>query len=54
MLFAAKAMGTTAVDLFLDAEARESVIDEFREKTEGKPYKSVVPDDRKPVPREQK
>jgi aminobenzoyl-glutamate utilization protein B len=54
MLFAAKAMGTTAVDLFLDAEARGSVIDEFEERTEGKTYQSVVPDDRKPVPREQK
>jgi aminobenzoyl-glutamate utilization protein B len=52
MLFAAKAMGTTAIDLFLDAEARGSVIDEFKERTEGKEYRSVVPDDRKPVPRE--
>jgi aminobenzoyl-glutamate utilization protein B len=52
MLFAAKAMGTTAIDLFLDAEARGRIIDEFKKKTEGKEYRSVVPDDRKPVPRE--
>lgn len=54
MIFAAKAMGTTAVDLLLDAEARGTVVDEFKERTEGKQYQSVVPDDRKPVPREQK
>jgi aminobenzoyl-glutamate utilization protein B len=53
MIFAAKALGATAIDLFLDAEARGSVIDEFKKKTEGHTYQSFIPDDRAPRPRPQ-
>jgi aminobenzoyl-glutamate utilization protein B len=51
MIFAAKALGTTAIDVLLDAEARGSVIDEFKQKTEGHEYQSFIPGDRPPLPR---
>jgi hypothetical protein len=51
MIFAAKALGTTSIDLFLDAEARGSVIAEFEEKTKGHQYQSFIRDDSPPVPR---
>jgi aminobenzoyl-glutamate utilization protein B len=53
MIFAAKALGATAIDLFLDAEALGSVIDEFRDKTEGHQYRSFILADRPPRPRPQ-
>jgi aminobenzoyl-glutamate utilization protein B len=51
MIFAAKALGTTAIDVLLDSEARGSVIDEFEEKKEGHQYQSFIPEDRPPLPR---
>jgi aminobenzoyl-glutamate utilization protein B len=51
MIFAAKALGTTAIDVLLDSEARGSVIDEFKKNTEGHEYQSFIPADRRPLPR---
>ena len=54
MIFAAKALGATSIDLLLDTEARGSVIAEFEEKTKDHQYQSFIPDDRPPSPRPQK
>jgi len=51
MLFAAKALGTTMVDLFEDAKAIEAMQAEFREKTAGHKYKPYIPDGPPPVPK---
>lgn len=50
MILAAKALGATAVDLFLNPEARRQVIEEFREKTKGHEYQSFVPPGPPPLP----
>ncbi len=51
MVFAAKALGTTAIDLLLNEEARGSVIDEFKDRTEGHTYQSFIREDSPPLPR---
>jgi aminobenzoyl-glutamate utilization protein B len=52
MLFAAKTLAATMVDLFDDAAARAAVRAEFDKKTQGFVYKAAVPDGPPPVPRQ--
>jgi aminobenzoyl-glutamate utilization protein B len=51
LIYAAKALAATAVDLFEDAKLLQAVQAEFREKTEGVVYKPFVPDGPPPVPK---
>jgi aminobenzoyl-glutamate utilization protein B len=51
LVYAAKTMAMTMVDLFEDAKAREAVQAEFKEKTKGFVYKSYVPAGPPPVPK---
>ena len=44
LLYAAKAMAATMVDLYEDAKLLESIQAEFREKTKGVVYKPFIPD----------
>jgi len=48
---AAKALATTAVDLFEGSEARKAIQAEFKEKTKGHVYKPYIPDGPPPVPK---
>ena len=50
MLYAAKTLAATAVDLFDDPEARAAIQTEFKEKTRGVVYKPFIPDGPPPVP----
>jgi aminobenzoyl-glutamate utilization protein B len=50
MVYAAKAMAMTAVDLFLDAKIRDAIRAEFTEKTTGFVYKPWIPTGPPPVP----
>jgi aminobenzoyl-glutamate utilization protein B len=52
MLYAAKAMAITMVDLFEDPSKREAIRAEFREKTKGQVYKAYIPDGPPPVPKD--
>jgi len=52
MLFAAKALAATMVDLFEDANLRQAIRAEFEEKTKGFVYQPYVPDGPPPVPKE--
>ena len=51
LVYAAKAMAMTAVDLFLDAKVRDAIRAEFTEKTAGFVYKPWIPAGPPPVPR---
>ena len=51
LVYAAKAMATTMVDLFEDAKTLQAVQAEFREKTKGIVYKPFVPDGPPPLPK---
>jgi aminobenzoyl-glutamate utilization protein B len=51
MVYAAKALATTAVDLFEDAALRDAIRAEFTQKTVGFVYKPWVPAGPPPVPR---
>jgi len=44
LVYAAKALATTTVDLFEDAKTLEAIKAEFREKTKGVIYKPFIPD----------
>ena len=50
LVYAAKAMAATMVDLFEDSKTREAVQAEFREKTKGVTYKPFNPDGPPPNP----
>lgn len=50
LLFAAKALAATAVDLFEDARVRDAIQAEFREKTKGQVFKAYIPDGPPPLP----
>lgn len=52
MIYAAKTLAATMVDLFEDSEARVAIRAEFDEKTEGFLYKPYIPDGAPPVPDE--
>jgi aminobenzoyl-glutamate utilization protein B len=44
MIYAAKVLAATGVDLFQDESARAAIRDEFRRKTEGSTYRPLIPD----------
>ncbi len=50
MLYAAKAMALTAIDLFQDEDARERIRKEFEESTKNSDYKPYIPDGPPPIP----
>jgi aminobenzoyl-glutamate utilization protein B len=52
MLYAAKALALTMIDLFEDPAKREAIRAEFREKTKGQVYKGYIPDGPPPVPKD--
>jgi aminobenzoyl-glutamate utilization protein B len=52
MVYAAKALAATMVDLFEDEKARETIQAEFKEKTKGEVYKPYVPDGPPPIPKD--
>jgi len=51
LVYAAKAMAMTAVDLFLDAKVRDAIRAEFTGKTAGFVYKPWIPPGPPPIPR---
>ena len=50
MLYAAKALAISMVDLFADAELREAIKSEFEEKRDGHIYQPYIPDGPPPIP----
>lgn len=50
MLYAAKALAITMVDLFEDAEARAAIRAEFDQQTAGFTYEAYIPDGPPPIP----
>jgi aminobenzoyl-glutamate utilization protein B len=52
MVYAAKALAATMVDLFEDAKTREVIQAEFKKKSKGEVYKPYVPDGPPPVPKD--
>lgn len=52
MIYAAKTLAATAVDLFESPEQRAAIRQEFEGKTEGKTYKGYIPAGPPPVPAE--
>jgi hypothetical protein len=44
MIHAARVLAATAIDLFEDKTARQAIQAEFRRKTEGSPYRLLIPD----------
>jgi aminobenzoyl-glutamate utilization protein B len=51
MIYAAKVLAATAIDLFEDSRLLQAVQAEFREKTKGVVYKPFIPDGPPPVPK---
>ena len=51
MVYAAKALAATMVDLFEDEKAREAIQAEFKEKTRGEVYKPYIPEGPPPIPK---
>jgi aminobenzoyl-glutamate utilization protein B len=51
MLYAAKTLAATAVDLLEAPETLTAIQTEFKEKTKGVVYKPYVPDGPPPVPK---
>ncbi|HXF41362.1 MAG TPA: amidohydrolase [Blastocatellia bacterium] len=52
LVYAAKALAATMVDLFEDEKARDAIRAEFKEKTKGEVYKPYVPDGPPPIPKD--
>jgi aminobenzoyl-glutamate utilization protein B len=52
LVYAAKALAATMVDLFEDQKSREEIQAEFKEKSKGEVYKPYVPDGPPPVPKD--
>lgn len=50
LIHAAKVLAMTAVDLFENAAARETIRSEFTQKTNGHTYKAYIPDGPPPIP----
>lgn len=48
LIQAAKIMGASAIDIFLDSELRKKSTKEFKERLAGRTYKSLIPDDYEP------
>lgn len=51
LVYAAKTLATTMVDLFEDAKTVQAIQAEFREKTKGVVYKPFIPDGPPPLPK---
>ncbi len=51
MTYAAKALATTMVDLFVDDDRRAAIQTEFETKTRGVTYEGYLPDGPPPAPR---
>ncbi|MCL4524308.1 MAG: amidohydrolase, partial [Acidobacteria bacterium] len=51
MMFAAKTLAVTAVDLFEDAATRDAIRAEFAARTKGFVYKPSIPDGPPPIPK---
>jgi aminobenzoyl-glutamate utilization protein B len=51
LLYAAKVLATTMVDLYENAKALQAIQAEFREKTKGVVYKPFIPDGPPPLPK---
>lgn len=51
MMYAAKALAATMIDLFDNQTERSAIINEFKEKTKGHVYKAYIPDGPPPVPK---
>jgi aminobenzoyl-glutamate utilization protein B len=52
LVYAAKAIAVTVVDLFENPSLRQSVQAEFKEKTRGHVYKPYVPEGPPPIPKD--
>jgi len=52
LVYAAKALAATMVDLFEDEKTRDTIRAEFKEKTKGEVYKPYVPDGPPPIPKD--
>ncbi|HXG95403.1 MAG TPA: amidohydrolase [Blastocatellia bacterium] len=52
LVFAAKTLAATMVDLFEDAKTREAIQAEFKAKSKGQVYKPYVPEGPPPVPKD--
>jgi aminobenzoyl-glutamate utilization protein B len=52
LIYAAKAMAATMVDLYQMPQAREAIRQEFEKQTKGTVYKSYIPEGPPPVPKE--
>ncbi|MBI3835654.1 MAG: amidohydrolase [Planctomycetes bacterium] len=52
MVYAAKALAATMVDLFEDSAACDAMTKEFKEQTAGKTYKGYIPDGPPPIPKD--
>jgi aminobenzoyl-glutamate utilization protein B len=50
MVYAAKALAATMVDLYENAEQRTAIVKEFEEQTEGFKFKYYIPEGPPPVP----
>jgi len=52
LVYAAKALAATMVDLFEDEKTREAIRAEFKEKTKGEVYKPYIPEGPPPIPKD--
>ena len=50
MLYAAKSMAATMVDLYMDADARAAIHKEWLEDKDGRIYSTFLPDGPPPIP----
>ncbi|HWP41803.1 MAG TPA: amidohydrolase, partial [Blastocatellia bacterium] len=51
LVYAAKALAATMIDLFEDARVRDAIQAEFKEKTKGHVYKPYIGDGPPPIPK---
>ena len=54
LLFAARALGMTMVDLFESPELRAEVKEEFRERMSDREYKAILPEGPPPIPKRER
>ena len=53
LIFAAKALGMTMVDLFESPELSAEVKEEFRERMSDREYKAILPEGPPPIPKKE-
>ena len=51
MIYAAKVLAATMIDLFEDNETRDAITKEFKEQSKGHVYKAYIPDGPPPIPK---